>query len=112
MEQIFKAFTGLFVMLVMAFSAAGLIQTSITARNADSYLDAVAVQWEASNYTMSEEDFYHALSMDREDYRLVLSKYGTADSVKTGFATAALTYRIRIPVIGLSAERTITKCLR
>ena len=112
MEQIIKAFTGLFVILVMSFSAAGLIGASIMSRNADSYLDAVALQWEASNFTMTEADFYRTLNMDEEAYRLDLTVSPGVDSLRTGFATARLTYTLRVPVIGLSTERSITKCMR
>ena len=107
-----KAFTGLFVILIMAFSAAGLIQASIVSRNADSYLDAVAKQWEASNFTMSEADFYSALHMDAEEYQLHLSVTPGADSLRIGYATVQLTYHLRVPVIGLVSERTITKSVR
>ncbi len=112
MEQIIKAFTGLFVMLVMSFTAIGIIMSSMAARKADSCLDTVALQWEASNFTLSEEDFYRSLDLNREEYALSLTKIPRKGSLKSGYASATLTYRYRIPVIGLETERKITKSMR
>lgn len=111
MEQVVKAFIGLFIIFVVAFTGVGVINVSVQGRNANAYLDTISTQWEASNFTLSEAQLASNLPADG-DYTLTVHKSVAAGNRNVSYATATLKYKYRIPLLGIEKEREISKSIR
>ena len=117
MEQIIKGFLGVFIAFVVAFLGIGMINTSTQSKNADEYLDAMATQWEASNFTMTKDQLIASVNGGdagaMDNIRIVNLEYSRTPAVgRVKFASITMTYQYNVPILGVSEERTITKSIR
>ena len=111
MEQIVKAFTGIFMALLLSFTGIGLINISIQEKNADEFINCVASQWEASNFMLSE-DTLSANIPEGYDYAISTEKAVSKGNGQVSYALIKMKYTTRVPILGIRAEKEISMSLR
>ncbi|MBO6215443.1 MAG: hypothetical protein J6N76_07900 [Lachnospiraceae bacterium] len=109
MEQIIKAFLGLYLILTMVVVGISVMNTSIQAKNADKVLDTLALAWEASDYRLTDEMLSKNLE---DDYSVTTKKARSGANGKTEYATMTLRYKYRLPILGLDIDREISRSIR
>ena len=111
MDQIIKAFLGIFLALTLAFAGMGLINLSIQEKNADVFLESVASQWEASNFMLSEE-VLSANIPEGSDYRIDTKKAVSKGNNNVEYAVISMKYTANIPILGIKAEKELQRSIR
>ncbi len=111
MDIILRTFSGFFFFLLLLFLGANLIFASIDARNAQSCLADAVSEIAASNCAGSVIDAWEE-SAAAHGYTLVVSDITHADTSEKRYATAALTYTYRIPLLAFSDEHILRAQIR
>lgn len=109
MESIFKGFLGMFFLLILSFTGVGLIEASIDARKADSFLSEAVELIEAGHYRDAVIDACASDAKSRGyelDIDIVENERGEC------FGTAKLSYSYRVPLLGLSQEHMAVADIR
>ncbi len=109
MDSIFKSFLGVFFLVILSCTGIGLLEASIEARGADSYLSRVVSQVEAGHY--SEQVIKAAKSDARaRGYELEIELDENDRGECCGIAR--LTYVYRVPLLGLSQSHVACADIR
>ncbi len=109
MEQVIKAFLGVFIAVMMIFAGIGVMNTSIQAKNADIMIDSIASAWEASNHMLTAGELSAGLS---EDYQLSIDTAKSAANGNVSYAIMKLRYKYRVPLLGIEMWRETRRSLR
>ncbi len=106
MDVIFKAFSGLFFLVVLMITGISLLFSSIGAANADSFATSVAGRIRAS-YFNSEVIEQCKKEADELDYKLEVSLY-TDENTHERYGVADLAYVYSIPLFGIEKTFHVT----
>ncbi len=111
MDIILKTFVSHFFLLLLLFLGANLISASIDARNAQCCLSDAVSDIEASNCASSVISEWEEKAAAYE-YTLSVTSVNHADTSEKRYATAALTYQYKLPLISFSDEHTLVAQIR
>lgn len=113
MEEIIKAFTGIFFTLLLAFIGISLISASVDARNAQAYMSEAVSEIASSNCATSAVSYYkdHAAEVD-PTYEFDVTGKTKSSSSERYYATATLSYDYTIPILGMKKEKVIVSEIR
>ena len=108
MDTVIKAMTGLFFTLLLVYIGIGLILSSLHATRANRALSEYVDLISCSNYA---DDVIEGCQKDAREqfggeHALIVDKQTRAGSNHVRFATATLTYRFQIPVMGFESVHT------
>ncbi|MBR1630023.1 MAG: hypothetical protein IJ679_12295 [Lachnospiraceae bacterium] len=109
MDSIFKSFLGVFFLLVLSCTGIGLVEASIDARSADSYLSSVVSQIESGHYSTS---VVSACKKDAESRGYELNVDIQENTLGECFGTAELTYVYQVSFLGLKQTHIATADIR
>ena len=111
MESVIKGFLGLFFTVLISAVGVGILSASIDARAAEEQLGRYCREIENSNFS---EKVIEACCRDAKDAdRLLSVNIGKRPGEDVySYGTCALTYELRIPVIGIKRRMTVTSPLR
>ncbi len=109
MDTVIKAMTGLFFSLLLVFIGVSLITSSLNATRANRVLAGYVDKISCSNYS---DDVIAGCKVDAKEQfggedPLIVDKLTQKGSNHVKFATATLTYRFQIPVMGLTREHKV-----
>ncbi|MBE5898271.1 MAG: hypothetical protein E7279_01560 [Lachnospiraceae bacterium] len=107
MENVIKAFLGIFFTFLCVFLGVLLITTSIDTRKADSYLEDASTRIESSNFSSSVVADVKKEASNNE-YEVDVNVSGIPP-YQHGYIT--LKYKTTLPIINYTSERTITSDL-
>ena len=109
MESIFKSFLGIFFLLMLCCTGIGLVEASIEARGADSYLSRVVSQIEAGHYSSRViSDCKTDATSRGYELKVDIHKNDTGECC----GIASLTYRYNVPLLGLSQKHVALADIR
>ena len=109
MESIFKGFLGIFFLLILSFTGIGLIEASLYARLADSYLSKTVSRIEASHFSQKVKTACIEDAKKR-GYKLELKL--SKNDADEYYGTAYLEYVYEVPMLGLSQKNIATEEIR
>ena len=109
MESIFKSFLGIFFLLMLSCTGIGLVEASIDARGADSFLSSAVSQIEAAHYSRNVISDCQTDALSR-GYRLEVDL--SENDVGEYCGVAQLTYVYHVPLLGLSQTHVARENIR
>ncbi len=109
MESIFKGFLGIFFLMVISFTGIGVIEASIEARNADTFLSESVSSIEAGHYN---RQVISACMTDADSRGYQLDVEIVGNDVGECCGRARLLYQYRVPVLGLRQTHEVVEDIR
>ncbi len=109
MESIFKGFLGVFFLMLISFTGIGVIEASIEARKADTFLTESVSDIEAGHYNQYVISACRADAADR-GYRLDVDIVG--NDVGEYCGRARLSYQYEVPFLGLKQTHEVMAPIR
>lgn len=109
MESIFKGFLGIFFLMIISCTGIGVIEASIEARNADSFLSESVSSIEAGHYNRQVISACMADAISR-GYLLDVDISGNDAGECCG--RARLSYHYRVPILGLQQTHEVIEDIR
>lgn len=111
MEQIIKAYIGIFFVVLISVLGIGLIYTSIVSRNANNIANDYVSKIKNSNLSQSVIDTCIKEINDSDSVydKLEVNVISDKDNKKSG--NLIFTYDYRIPILGLDSKKKIVRYL-
>lgn len=111
MDNIIKGSLSAFFILFFTFMSVGLINLSLTSRNADDFAANCVNAIEDSDYAVSTIDMCKEKA-EANGFTLTVNEGGRDKSGRMNQGTLTVGYSLRMPLIGLDTDRTVVKTLR
>lgn len=111
MDNIIKGTLSAFFVIFFTFIGIGIINISLTGRNADDFASNCVSVIESSNYSAGSIEKCKDIAKDN-DYILTINTGGRDKSGLMKAGTLTVQYDLRMPLIGLETTRTVTKTLK
>ena len=111
MDNILKGSLSAFFIIFFTFIGIGIINISLTGRNADDFAENCVSVIESSNYSNSSIQTCKDTA-EANNYTLTVNTGGRDKSGLMKAGTLTVEYSLRMPLIGLETTRTVTKVLK
>ncbi len=111
MENVFKAFFGIFFMVAIVSLGTGILAASLTARDAEGFLRDCVIRIENSNFSEEVMEACEEGAQER-NFQLLIHPLAQEGTDRISYATCELTYEFSVPVIGLVREQKLYADMR
>ena len=111
MEEIFKTYASLFVMVVFIAGATGLISASIDAKKADDFMTGIITEISDTNFATSVIDVCKSKATGN-GYELTVDTIDVDGDSHIDSAIANLVYHYTVSLFGVDKEHNIRAVIR